>query len=350
MKLKSIILFFFIACLFLDTLAQKDLHGFSFHNEPSLNRIDLTYNGQLITSYCYVDSVSKPFLFPVNTIDGITVTRGYPITPVRGESTDHPHHTGSWMNYESVNGLDFWNNSTAITADKKNNYGTIRHTGVLTEKAVPNHAILVTTANWLRPDGKCLIKETTHYQFTVKDSILIIDRITDLTAQDLQVDFNDAKDGFFAIRVAKELEQPAQQPQTFSDIHGNKTTVKQNSDAATGHYISSEGLTGDSVWGTRGRWVMLRGKKDGKAVTIGMADHPQNVGYPSYWHARGYGLFAVNPLGQKIFSNGKEQLNFSLKPHQHTYFRYRLIIASKEITTQQMDELANAFSKTALIK
>ncbi len=27
----------------------------------------------------------------------------------------------------------------------------------------------------------------------------------------------------------------------------------------------------------------------------------ENPGYPTYWHARGYGLFAANPLGQKIF-------------------------------------------------
>ena len=59
---------------------------------------------------------------------------------------------------------------------------------------------------------------------------------------------------------------------------------------------------------------MLTGKKDGKDITIGMFDHPSNVGYPAYWHARGYGLFAVNPLGRKVFSNGKEELNFSLKP------------------------------------
>jgi len=41
-------------------------------------------------------------------------------------------------------------------------------------------------------------------------------------------------------------------------------------------------------------------------------DHPSNVGFPGYWHARGYGLFGINPLGQKIFSEGKEELNYKL--------------------------------------
>ena len=47
-----------------------------------------------------------------------------------------------------------------------------------------------------------------------------------------------------------------------------------------------------------------------------MIDHPKNPGYPTYWHARGYGLFAANPLGQKAFSNGKETLNLTLEPGQ----------------------------------
>ena len=33
-------------------------------------------------------------------------------------------------------------------------------------------------------------------------------------------------------------------------------------------------------------------------MTIAIFDHPGNVNYPTYWHARGYGLFAANPLGR----------------------------------------------------
>ncbi|MEI9954727.1 MAG: DUF6807 family protein [Ferruginibacter sp.] len=49
----------------------------------------------------------------------LQLPRQYPIHKVPGERTDHPHHTGIWLNYESVNGLDFWNNSTAIAPEKK---------------------------------------------------------------------------------------------------------------------------------------------------------------------------------------------------------------------------------------
>ena len=91
---------------------------------------------------------------------------------------------------------------------------------------------------------------------------------------------------------------------------------------------------------------MLTGKKDGKDITIGMFDHPSNVGYPAYWHARGYGLFSVNPLGRKIFSNGKEELNFSLQPGQSVTFKYRVVVHSGEaLTKNDMNKLSADFEK-----
>ena len=132
----------------------------------------------------------------------------------------------------------------------------------------------------------------------------------------------------------------------FTDVHGNKTDVPKmkNNEGVTGKYYSSEGKVGDSVWGTKGRWCMLKGKKDGKNITIGIFDHPSNIGYPAYWHARGYGLFAINPFGRKIFSNGKEELNFTLKANSKTNFTYRILIASKDVSEKEMNKLADAFA------
>jgi Methane oxygenase PmoA len=334
-----------IACYYAGW-GQANIEGFTFQDRPDQKQINLFYDGKLITSYCYYDTIRKPFLFPINTLDGITVTRGYPVKPLPGESTDHPHHTGSWLNYESVNGLDFWNNSTAIPLEKRNLYGTIVHTGVIKEQAAGPQATLETTANWLQPDGYCLLKENTTYHFTVRNDMLILDRTTVLTAQDKKVVFADSKDGLFAIRVAKELEQPAKGNQVFTDIHGNKTVVASKPTSATGKYYSSEGLTGDSVWGTRARWVMLKGKKENRDITIAIIDHPENPGYPAYWHARGYGLFAVNPLGQKIFSNGKEELNLTLQPHASTTFRYRVLIASHDLNKGAVERETRDFSRS----
>ena len=64
------------------------------------------------------------------------------------------------------------------------------------------------------------------------------------------------------------------------------------------------------------------------SISILIIDHPKNTGYPTNWHARGYGLFAANPLGEKIFTNGKSERNLSLKPGESVKFKYRVVIAS----------------------
>ncbi|MFT4094989.1 MAG: PmoA family protein [Niabella sp.] len=341
--MKNIIVIFssffipFVAC------AQS---GLSISQQPQKKQVDILYDGKLLTAYCYYDSVAKPVLFPVNTIDGITVTRGYPLAPRPGERTDHPHHIGIWMNYESVNGIDFWNNSTAIPADKKDLYGTIKHDKIVTSGAAGNTAFLTATAGWFNNKGDQYLKEKSTYQFKVEKGVFIIDRITTLTALDQQVIFKDVKDGFFAIRVARELEMPSKEPGIFVDAHGNQTRVDAtNGKEVTGMYYNSMGTTGDSVWSSKAPWAMLKGTKEGKPITIAMFDHPNNIGYPTYWHARGYGLFALNPLGRKVFSNGKEALNFTLQPHQSAKFIYRIIIASKDLNNNEISKISHAFEK-----
>jgi hypothetical protein len=81
-----------------------------------------------------------------------------------------------------------------------------------------------------------------------------------------------------------------------------------------------------------------------EAVTISILDHPGNPGFPAYWHARGYGLFAVNPLGQKVFSQGKEQLNFSLAAHTSVTFRYRILISSALLTPEASEAAYKEFA------
>jgi hypothetical protein len=69
------------------------------------------------------------------------------------------------------------------------------------------------------------------------------------------------------------------------------------------------------------------------------------VGYPTYWHARGYGLFAANPLGQKEFSKGKEELNYKLPAGKSVTFRYKVLIHSGgSMTDQQVNAAYQQFA------
>jgi hypothetical protein len=303
-------------------------------------RVDVIIDGQPFTSYVWPTRLAKPVLFPLRSAKGTVVTRGFPLEPRPGERVDHPHHAGMWMNYESVNGIDFWNNSEAVKAQDAPKMGTIRQTAIVAAKGGAQQGELEVKADWLTFDKKVLLKEETRYVFRGGPNSRSVDRVTTLQAQDVKVVFADQKDGFLGLRVVRALEQPADKPEVYTDASGRPTTVaKLDNTGVNGMYLTSEGKKGDAAWGTRGRWCILSGKVDEEPLTIAILDHPSNPGFPTYWHARGYGLFAANPLGQKIFSNGTQELNLTLKPGESVTFRYRVLILS-EIATPQETEAA----------
>lgn len=306
-------------------------------------KVDITADGKPFTSLIYPsDTVLKKFsLFPIYSPKGTAITRGYPITPRAGERVDHPHHVGAWLNYEYVNGFDFWNNSNAIKDRSK--YGTIKNTQILKAKGGIGKGELDIAADWITADaqGSKILREKTGFVFKKQKDVYIIDRTTTLTAQNDTVLFKDVKDGFFAIRVARELEHPSDKADSFVDANGIVTKVdKLDNTYITGKYRSSEGIEGEAVWSTRAQWVNLSGTIKGEDISVCIVDHPKNINYPTYWHARGYGLFAANPLGEKIFSNGKKELNLKLAPKQSVTFRYRTIIASSKLSDAEIKALA----------
>jgi len=312
-------------------------------------KVDVLVDGELFTSYLYTNKLSvlkKTTLYPIISANGQTITRGFPIDPRPSERTDHPHHIGAWFNYGDVNGLDYWNNSDAIPEKDQDKMGTIRHEKIIDLKNGYKKAELSVSANWLKPDGNVLLKEKTKFIFYAEDGKRMIDRIVTLTALDEPVLFKDNKEGMIAIRTARELEHPSEKPVTLSDANGNKTDVPVlDNTGVSGHYLSSEGIEGTDVWGKRAKWVALSGTINNKDITVVIMDQPKNVGYPTYWHARGYGLFAANPLGQKIFSDDKEELNFSLEPKAEVTFIYRIEVLDGKQNKNTLEKEYNNFIK-----
>jgi hypothetical protein len=290
------------------------------------------FGESLFTNYIYVENYYKPVLHPLLTKSGKSLTRGYPINPQPNERVDHPHHVGYWLNYGDVNGFDFWNHSDAISVEKKSGYGTIFPVSFELDEAQSKLSI---RTEWKAPDGAVLIEEHTNFVFSEKDNHRFIDRTSTLYAKK-DVSLTDNKEGFLGIRVSRALEHPSNKPELFTDANGIPSEVKVlNNEGVTGEYLSSEGIKGEAVWGTRAQWVALNGVQDQEAVAITMYDHPDNIGYPTFWHARGYGLFAANPLGQKVFSKGALELNTTLKKGENITFKYRVMVSNgKEIDLQ----------------
>ncbi len=87
----------------------------------------------------------------------------------------------------------------------------------------------------------------------------------------------------------------------------------------------------------------MEGTAAGQAVTIGIFDHPGNPGYPTYWHARGYGLFAANPLGDSVFDPKAPKHDFTIEKGESATFRYRVVFYARTATAKEANAEADAY-------
>lgn len=308
-------------------------------------RVDITIDGKPFTSYIWPTTLKKPTLFPLRSASGTIVTRGYPLEPRKNERVDHPHHVGLWLNHGDVNGLDFWNNSDAIKPEQQPHMGTILHKKIVEAKGGKDSGSLTVETEWIKPDSTPLLKEQTQFVFRGDAKSRTIDRTTTLTALGEKVVFKDNKEAFFGMRVARELELPYDKAEVLTDESGKPTPkpVKDNT-GVSGQYTSSEGLQGDKVWGTRGRWMMLTGTVSGEPVTIALLDNPANPDFPTYWHARGYGLFAANPLGASVLTDGKQTFDLTLEPGKSTTFHFRVLILGGAAKPEDIEKAYQEFA------
>jgi hypothetical protein len=280
----------------------------------------------------------------LQTAKGTVVTRSYPVAKVAGERTDHPHHVSVWFNYGNINGVDFWNNSGGKGSEKM---GTIRHQAVKGVRNGRGKGELDVTMDWIMPDGSKVLQQDETLIFRAAKDLLIIDRVITLTAQGQKVVFGDSKEGALGIRVARQLEEPSTQPLVFTDEQGVPTKVEVlDNTGVDGVYLSSEGKVGEKdSWGKKAKWMTLSGKVKDEEVAIAIFDHPKNPLYPTCWHNRGYGLFAANPFGAKEFTKGQTVLNYTMEPGQQVTMRFRIIVHSGKLTSQQTESLYQQFLK-----
>jgi hypothetical protein len=98
-------------------------------------------------------------------------------------------------------------------------------------------------------------------------------------------------------------------------------------------------------WGTRADWMDFSGTVAGEKVGIAIMDYPENPGHPTYWHARGYGLFAANIFGRNAFTNKKEpDGSVTLKAGEKLRFRYRVVIHPGTPEDAKMPELYKEYA------
>ena len=298
----------------------------SLVENDSLSKLDVFIDGKYFTSYLYADSIlRKPVLFPLYTASEVRVTRGYPFAPNPGERIDHPHHYGLWFNHGDVNGIDFWNSSVERKKGDPR-YGKINHIKFVKMESGKTGTLEV-EKEWRSSTDSLVLIERTQYVFSGDADKRIITHTTTLSAPEVDVLFEDSKEGMFAMRVRRELEIPADDSTVLLTENLTPSSEVVNKQGVSGHYRNSNGLEGyPDVWGKRAKWMQLAGVVNNDSISICIFDYPENLNHPPHWMARDYGLYSVNPLGSKLYTEGKEQFNFKLEKGKSVTFKHQVVI------------------------
>lgn len=262
--------------------------------------MEIRLNGKTVCSFYSGEKWDKPFLYPIRTASGKVISRGWPIEPREGDSTDHTWHRGFWYGHGDINGADFWREQGREK----------------TSRLIPKARPKVDGANvridlaMTPPSGEPIGSMSQEFHFADHGDIRTMDTVIAVHADAGQpLTFGDTDDGGFAFRLSE----------AFREDKGARLR-------------NSEGLTGSKeIWGKPARWTdysaTIGGGPAGVAIGVAIFDHPSNLRHPTRWHARGYGLNAANPFALKSFTkdpaaDGK----YTLPAAQKLVLRYRTLI------------------------
>lgn len=313
MKLRVLFLALSVACL-----AQVQV-------KQSPDRISVTIDGKPFTEFFVGADAVKPYLHPLRSASGKIVTRSYPMETVEGEAKDHPHHRGLWFTHGLVNEVDFWANEKNQKGAGKAGRGVIITRRITAVESGKKKGTIGANFEWQEPSGKGLLAEQRKMTFYSHPTQRWIDFDITLTALE-DVVFGDTKEGTFAIRLTTSLEEKH-----------------------SGKMHSADGKAGEKeVWGKRSPWLDYDGVVDGEKLGLAILDHPSNPRHPTYWHSRGYGLYAANPFGVRDFERDKTKSgDMQLAKGGVVRFRYRLIIHPGDAAEAK---IADEFKKYAKVK
>ncbi|WP_437225759.1 PmoA family protein [Planctomicrobium sp. SH661] len=229
--------------------------------------------------------------------------KGPSIDKYSGDKYDHPHHKGIWFSVDEINEHRHWMEGSPVKTQSVKI--------VETKGGVP--AIQFENL-WLDKDGQPLLLETTVASFR-PERLLTYETV--LTPARKEIHIGDTKEGFFAIRLAGTMRE----------------------DAKGGPVTNADGLKGTAeAWGKTSAWVNYDGPVDGHVFGVTLMDGAQNP-WPSRYHVRGYGLFAINPFGDGAYTEGTEKKakhSRTLKKGESLSFKYGAWIHGPNVTPEQI--------------
>ena len=284
------------------------------------DRVQVEIRGKPYTTLYLAPGGNKPYVYPLSTASGIVVTRHFPMEEFPGETKDHPHHRGLFFAHGDVNGYNFWATEPGAKDPKA---GRMVLKGGVQAAGGRKSGTIIAAFDGQTPEGQTILSESRRITFDSDPELRTIDYEISITAIAGKLVFGDTKEGTFGLRLATSM----------TEDRG-------------GRMVNAEGAeTEKNVWGKRSAWVDYSGLVDGHAVGVAIFDHPANPRYPTYWHARAYGLFAANPFGVRDFTGDKSRDgSMTLEKGQSVRFRYRVVIHAGDFRAAHVAEMYRQYA------
>ncbi len=266
------------------------------------DRITVKIGDAPLAVYNTSKDLPKPYFSPVYDANGTVISR-----PIENPE-DHKHHKGIWVSIDEVNDITYWNED-----------GRIENVSVVSHDATEDSPAKLEVVNhWVDADGKPVVIETT--TITIHANRLLAYDIV-FTPGAGPATFGDTKEGLFGFRMINSMREKE-----------------------TGKVVNADGKHGTAeCWGQRSAWVDYYGEAEGKISGVTLMDHPDNF-RPSRYHVRNYGLFSINPFGEKAYTNGaNEAAPVTIKEGESLRLRYALYIHSGDTTEGKVAEAYKQF-------
>jgi hypothetical protein len=336
-------------------------------------------DGEPIAEY-FVDRGNTPFLWRIIGPTGKSMTRGFPLVDVEGETTDHVHQRGLLFGHQGVAGFDTWTEAATYRdnpkyAERLATLGAIRHQGYRTLTGGTT-AMIHAHNEILDASNKPLLNEERRMTFSAAAGARIIDVDVDLVAAHGPVEMADMKDAGVYIRVPDSMAVDRRlggtivnsagqrdadawsRTATWVDYHG-PVEMADMKDAGVyirvpdsmavdrrlgGTIVNSAGQRDADSWSRTATWVDYHGPVEGDHLGIAILNHPTSFRHPTAWHVRTYGLFCANPFGMKQMNPEAESGAVSLPAGGRISLRHRFIF---HVGDEQQAGIAEAYDTYA---
>ena len=277
--------------------------------------VHILRDAEILTSYHIgpkegaESSARRPYFYPVNGPDGISLTElGKPHDP----TGSHGHHYSLWIAHANVDGADFWSEGGGIVCHERFE---------LMEDG-PVFARLVQKAHWIAQDDRKLNETRQLTFYATPESFRLIDVELELSPGGSEpIELGKTPFGFLAARVAQSM--------TVFDGGGEIINSEGQRNEQGAHWQSAE-------------WIDQSGPvATGKWGGIALFDYPDNPDHPTGWHCRNDGWAGASfnlSRAWTIEPDHPLRLRYRVHLHRHNAsdgrvaFRYAEYACKPEIT------------------